>query len=90
MDDVVEISEVMVRTGNDRCTLVIYMTIHNHCVETVVDSGAQVSVLSRRFYNSMSCRPRSVEAIGLNGASASWVMVGCRVDGVDVDLGDGH
>ena len=24
------------------------------------------------------------------GASASGVMVGCRVDGVDVDLGDGH
>ena len=47
MDDVVEMREVMVRTGNDRCTLVIDMTINNHCVEAVVDSGAQVSVLSR-------------------------------------------
>ena len=33
MDDVLEMREVMVRTGNDRCTLVIDMTINNHCVE---------------------------------------------------------
>ena len=56
----------------------------------MVDSGAQVSVLSRRFYDSMSCRPRPVESIRLKDASASGVMVGCRVDGVEVDLGDGH
>ena len=53
MDDEVETREVMARTGNDRCTLVIDMTINNHCVEAVVDSGAQVSVLSRRFYGSL-------------------------------------
>ena len=52
--------------------------------------GAQVSVLSRRFYDSLSCRPRPVESIRMKGASASGVMVGCRVDGVEVDLGDGH
>ena len=46
MDDVVEMREVMVRTGNNRCTLVIDMTINNHWVEAVVDSGAQVSVLT--------------------------------------------
>ena len=41
MDDVVEMREIMVRTGNDRCTLVVIdMTINNHCVEAVVDSGA--------------------------------------------------
>ena len=40
-----EIREVMVRTGNDRCTLVIGMTIHNPCVEAVVDREAHVSVL---------------------------------------------
>ena len=68
------------------------MTINNHYVEAVVDSGAQVSLLSRRFYDSLSCRPRPVESIRLKGASASGVMVACRVDGVDVDvdLGDGH
>ena len=33
MDDVVEMREVMVRTGSDRCTLVIYMTINNHYVD---------------------------------------------------------
>ena len=75
--DVVEMRDVMVRTGSDRCTLVIDMTINNHYVEAMVDSGAQVSVLSR-------IRPR------LKGASASGVMIGCRVDGVEVDLGDGH
>ena len=90
IDDVVEMREVMVRTGSDRCTLVIDMTINNHYVEAVVDSGAQVSVLSRRFYDSLSCRPKPVESIRLKGASASGVMVGCRVDGVEVDLGDGH
>ena len=31
MGDVVEIREVMIRTGNDRCTLVIDMAISNHC-----------------------------------------------------------
>ena len=61
IDDVVEMREVMVRTGSDRCTLVIDMTINNHYVEAVVDSGAQVSVLSRRFYDSLSCRPKPVE-----------------------------
>ena len=90
MDDVVEMREVMIRTGNDRCTLVINMTINNHCVEAVVDSGVQVSVLSRRFYDSLSCRPRPVESIRLKGASVSGVMVSCQVDGVDVDLGYGH
>ena len=64
------------------------MTINNHYVEIVFDSGAHVSIL--RFYDSLSCRPRLVESIRLKGASASGVMVGCRVDGVDVDLGDGH
>ena len=52
IDDVVEMREVMIRTGSDRCTLVIDMTINNHYVEAVVDIGAQVSVLSRRFYDS--------------------------------------
>ena len=53
-DDVVEMREVMVLTGSDRCTLVIDMTINNHYVEAVVDSGAQVSVLSRIFYDSLT------------------------------------
>ena len=48
MDYVLEMREVMVRTGNDRCTLMIDMTINNHWVEAVIDNGAQVSVLSRR------------------------------------------
>ena len=56
-DDVLEMREVMVRTGNDRCTLVINKTINNHRVEAVVDSGAWVSVLSRILYYSLSCRP---------------------------------
>ena len=43
MDDVVEMREVMVRTRNDRYTLVIDMTINHHCVEAVVDSGVQIS-----------------------------------------------
>ena len=90
IDDVVEMREVMVRTGSDRWTLVIYMTINNHYVEAVVDSGAQVSVLIRRFYDSLSCRPRPIESIRMKGASASDVMVGCRVDGVEVDLGNIH
>ena len=50
--------------------MVICMTINNHWMEAVVDSGAQVSVLSRRFYDSLSCRPRPVETIRMRGASA--------------------
>ena len=46
---VVEMREVMERTGSGRCTLVINMTINNHYVEAVADSGAQVSILSRSF-----------------------------------------
>ena len=72
MDDVVEMRQVMVRSGKDMCTLVIDMTINNHCMEAVVYSGAQV--LSMRFYDSMSCRPRPVELIRLKGASASGVI----------------
>ena len=66
----------MVRTGSDKCNLVIYMTINNHYVEAVDDSEAQISVLSRRFYDSLSCRLRPVESIQLKGASVSGVMVG--------------
>ena len=36
------------------------------------------------------CRPRPVGSIRLKGASASGVMVGSWVYGVEVDLGDGH
>ena len=68
----------------------IDMTIHNHWVEAVVDSWTQISVLSRRLCDSLSCRPKPVESIRLTGTSASGVMVGCRVDDVEVDLGDGH
>ena len=42
------------------------------------------------LYDSLSWRPRPVELIRLKGASASGVLVGCRVDGVEVDLGEGH
>ena len=55
----------MVGTGSDRYTLVIDMTINNHYVEAMVDSGSQV--LRRRFYDSLSCRPRPVESIRLLG-----------------------
>ena len=48
-------------------TLVIDITINNHYVEAGVDSGAQVSVLSRKFYDSLSCRPKPVESIRLKG-----------------------
>ena len=47
-------------------------------------------LLSRRIYDSLSCRPRPVESIRLKGASASGVIVGYRVDGLKVDLGDDH
>ena len=89
MDDVLEMREAMVCTRNDSCTLVIDMTIHNHWVEAVVDSWTQVSVLSRRLCDSLSCRPKPVKSIRLTGTSASGVMVGCRVDDVEVDLGGG-
>ena len=71
MDDVLEMTEVMVRTGNDSYILVRDMTINNNWVVAVVDSGAQVPVLSRRFYDSLSCRRRPVESIRMKGASAS-------------------
>ena len=70
--------------------LVVDITINNHWVEAVVDSGAQVSILSRIFYDSLSCRPGPVESIRMKGVSASGIMIGCRVDGMDVDLGDGN
>ena len=49
MDDVVDMREVMVRTGNDMCTLVIDMTIDNHCVEAVADSGHRYPYLTGDF-----------------------------------------
>ena len=52
--------------------------------------GHRYPYFIRRFYDSLSCRPRPVESIRLKGASASVVMVGCRIDGVEVDLRDGH
>ena len=59
-------------------------------MEAGVDSGVQVSVLIRIFYDSLSCRPRPVEMIQMKGTLASGVMVGCREDGVEMDPGDGH
>ena len=45
----------------------------------VVDSGAQVSVLSKIFYDSLSCRLKSVASIRLKSASASGIMVGTQI-----------
>ena len=52
--------------------------------------GHRFLYLAGDFYDSLSCRQRPVESIRLKGASASGVIVGCRVDGMEVDLGDGH
>ena len=49
MDNVVEMREVMVRTGSDKCTLMIGMTINNHYVEAVVDSGHRFTYLTGDF-----------------------------------------
>ena len=52
-------------------------------------TGAQVSVLSKNFYDSLDNKPKMLETIRLKGASASGLMSCCRVDRVDVDLGYG-
>ena len=49
MDDVVEMREVMVHAGSDRCTLVIDMTINNHYVEAVADMGHRFPYLAGDF-----------------------------------------
>ena len=51
--------------------------------------GHRFPYLAGNFYDSLSCRPKPVESIRLKDVLASGVMVGCRVDGVEVDLGDG-
>ena len=66
------------------------MTINAQMVEAVVDSGAQVSVMSRSFYDGLEDKPKVVEKIRLKGASSSGVMMGCRVDSVRVAIVDGH
>ena len=42
--------EVTLREESDRCTLVVNLTINTEDVEAVVDSGAQVSVLSKGVF----------------------------------------
>ena len=84
-----EMREVTFRTEKERCTLLVDLTINDRSVEAVVNSGAQVSVLSKNFYDSLDNKPKMLETIRLKGASASGLMSGCRVDKVDVDLGYG-
>ena len=67
-----EMREVIVRTGNDKCTLVIDMTINNYWVEALVDSGAQVSAPSRRLYDCLSCRPIPVEVDSAERCFGFW------------------
>ena len=57
--------EVTLREESDRCTLVVNLTINTEDVEAVVDSGAQVSVLSNGFYDSLSDKPPIAEKIRL-------------------------
>ena len=45
--------EVTLREESDRCTLVVNLIINTEDAEAVVDSGAQVSVLSKGFYDSL-------------------------------------
>ena len=78
--------EVTLREESDRCTLVVNLTINTEDVEAVVDSGAQVSVLSKGFYDSLSDKPPIAEKIRLKGASASGVMIASRIDDVCVGL----
>ena len=43
-------------------------------MEAGVDSGAQVSVLSRNSYDSLGNKPKMLEGIRLRDASASGLM----------------
>ena len=53
-----------VRTEKERCTLLVDLTINDRSVEVVVDSSAQVSVLSKNFYyDSWDNKPKMLEAI---------------------------
>ena len=79
-----EMRKVTVGTEKERCTLLVDLTIHARSVEAVVDSGAQVSVLSKSFYDSLDNKPEMLAEIHLKGASA-----GCRVDTEDADVGHG-
>ena len=80
------IREVTLREESDRCTLVVKLTINTEDVEAVVDSEAQVSVLSKGFYDSLGDKPPITEKIRLIGASASGVMIASRIDDVCVGL----
>ena len=66
-----------------------------------MEQGAGWAILSGFFscgetgYNARYCRsdvqrPYPYPYFRLKGASACGIMVGCRVDGADVDLRDGH
>ena len=53
--------EVTVRTEKERSTLLVDLTINNRSMEAVVDSGAQISVLSKNFYDSLDNKPKMLE-----------------------------
>ena len=64
-----EMRELAVCTEKERCTLLVDLAINDRSVEDVVDSGVQVSVLSKNFYDSLDNKPEMLEAtIRLKGA----------------------
>ena len=56
----------------------------------MLDGGAQISVLSRTFDDSLGCKPKLVVTIWLTGASPSGVIVARRVDIAGVEIGEGN
>ena len=78
--------EVTVQEESDHCTLVVDLTINTEDVKAIVDSGAQVSVLSKGFYDSLCNKTLIVEKIRLKGASASGVMIASQKDDVCVGI----
>ena len=80
------IREVIWGENSTPCSLVIDIKVEGVDCEEVIDSRAQVSVVSRNFWKSMG-RGEVVDTVKLKGATQDIMMAGV-VERVDIETGD--
>ena len=82
------IREVNFNGANSGVTIIIPAKIHNHPVNVVVDSAAQVTVLGEKFVRSMQHPPKCCKEVRLRGAGENHYMLAKLAKGVNITIGN--
>ena len=81
------VKEIIVRTVTCGLSLVIPAVLYNQSIEVVVDSAAQVTVISEGFFQTLGLKPKTLEHVKLRGAATDGIMEAKLVEGISLNIG---